>query len=252
MESPTGPVRLRAEFTPEIINLKWYDEDGNRVTVPTTSNSCTYDTSISLPPNPTKTGYKFKGWKVMPDTAIEYIESTGTQWIDTGIKFTSENVKAEITASYNSTCASRGMFGAQNAQYTNSAIVFYNNNLYIGNSYNPGVQVFSSNKATITVTASNGVYSLKIYNGNTITENFSGSVISNSSWLIGNMHLGSNVPYVGCSGKFYSVKLWNNGTLVRDMVPIKDEDGVPCMYDFVTKQKFYNAGTGNFIAGPEI
>ena len=65
LESPTGPVRLRAEYQPETINLNWYDENNNRITVPTNSNTCTYDTSISLPPNPTKTGYKFKGWKVI-------------------------------------------------------------------------------------------------------------------------------------------------------------------------------------------
>ena len=67
LESPTGPVRLRAEFTPEIINLKWYDENNNRINVASASNTCTYDTAISLPTNPTKTGYKFKGWKIVQD-----------------------------------------------------------------------------------------------------------------------------------------------------------------------------------------
>ena len=32
----------------------------------TNSNSCTYGTGINLPTNPTKTGYKFTGWKVVP------------------------------------------------------------------------------------------------------------------------------------------------------------------------------------------
>ena len=61
----TGPANLRAEFTPEVINLKWYN-DGAQVNVPTASNNCTYDTPISLPSNPTKPGYTFKGWKVVP------------------------------------------------------------------------------------------------------------------------------------------------------------------------------------------
>jgi len=52
--------------------------------------------------------------------------------------------------------------------------------------------------------------------------------------------------------KLFYLKIWQNGTLVRDFIPIKDADSVPCMYDFVTKQKFYNAGTGDFIAGPDL
>ena len=71
LNTDTGPVNLRAEFEPEVINLKWYN-DGNQITVPTASNSCTYDTPISLPANPVKPGYKFKGWKVR----LEYDFST--------------------------------------------------------------------------------------------------------------------------------------------------------------------------------
>ena len=37
--------------------------------------------------------------------------------------------------------------------------------------------------------------------------------------------------------------------LTRDFIPVLDLDGVPCMYDQVTKQMFYNSGTGNFLYG---
>ncbi len=66
LNTDTGPVNLRAEFEPEVINLKWYNGD-NQITVPTTSNSCTYDTPINLPTDPVKPGYKFKGWRVLFD-----------------------------------------------------------------------------------------------------------------------------------------------------------------------------------------
>ena len=66
LNTDTGPVNLRAEFEPEVINLKWYN-DGNQITVPTASNSCTYDTPINLPTDPVKPGYKFKGWKLAYD-----------------------------------------------------------------------------------------------------------------------------------------------------------------------------------------
>ena len=53
-------------------------------------------------------------------------------------------------------------------------------------------------------------------------------------------------------GKIYSSKIYNNNVLVRDFIPVLDPYGVPCMFDKVTNQYFYNAGTGDFIAGPVI
>ena len=75
LNTDTGPVNLRAEFEPETINLRWYN--GNtRLTVPNTSNTCIYDTAISLPANPTKPGYKFKGWKIINIlTILDYTEN---------------------------------------------------------------------------------------------------------------------------------------------------------------------------------
>ena len=60
----TGPANLEADWTANTINLEWYNED-TKLTVPTTSNTCTYDGGITLPStNPTKTGYTFRGWQV--------------------------------------------------------------------------------------------------------------------------------------------------------------------------------------------
>lgn len=36
---------------------------------------------------------------------------------------------------------------------------------------------------------------------------------------------------------------------IRDFVPMLDISGTPCLYDRITKQPFYNSGTGSFIAG---
>ena len=81
LNTDTGPVNLRAEFEPETINLKWYNGN-NQITVPTASNSCTYDTPINLPTDPVKPGYKFKGWRVVSPfdfSTLDYtFRSTGT------------------------------------------------------------------------------------------------------------------------------------------------------------------------------
>ena len=54
------------------------------------------------------------------------------------------------------------------------------------------------------------------------------------------------------SFRIYSFSITKNGQLVVNMIPCKDEVGVPCMYDTVRRKTFYNAGTGEFIAGGEI
>jgi hypothetical protein len=57
----------------------------------------------------------------------------------------------------------------------------------------------------------------------------------------------------GLVGSIYYFKIYDNGTLVRDMVPARrNSDGVLGMYDTVTNTFFTNAGTGEFIAGPVV
>jgi len=55
------PHKLNAVFTPNNISLTWKNENGTTIT----TNTCTYGQPISLPANPTKTGYVFTGWSVV-------------------------------------------------------------------------------------------------------------------------------------------------------------------------------------------
>lgn len=55
---------------------------------------------------------------------------------------------------------------------------------------------------------------------------------------------------IGC--RIYSFKMWDmNMNLVRDFIPVR-KGGVGYMYDRVSKRLFGNAGTGDFIVGPDI
>ena len=263
LESPTGPVRLRAEFTPEIINLKWYDEDGNRVTVPTASNSCTYDTSISLPPNPIKTGYKFKGWKVVPYNSIEYLESTGTQWIDTGFKFTGNVVKYDLVYVIPAALQDKTLFGASDNNVNWSGLQYYYGNDGINNQLRNGLYVgglswSATSQDTIGTTY---VYSLTVdrnnltwnrsKNGSTNSGTFTGTVTSNVNVTLFAHNMGNSVVQ-RAAYRVYSFKITQDGVVVRDFVPAKDASGVACMYDKVSGTFFYNAGSGNFTAGPDV
>ena len=48
---------------------------------------------------------------------------------------------------------------------------------------------------------------------------------------------------------FEYCKIWDNNKLVRDFVPVLDTNNVPCLYDKVHRQLYYNQGTGQFLYG---
>lgn len=62
---------------------------------------------------------------------------------------------------------------------------------------------------------------------------------------------------IGCRGgdylrqarfKLYGCKI-DLGQDRRDYVPCTDRNGIPCLFDMVTRRTFYNAGTGDFEYG---
>ena len=59
---------------------------------------------------------------------------------------------------------------------------------------------------------------------------------------------GGTVKIYGGS-RIYSCWIEVDGVLARDIIPVLDWDDVPCMYDKVSGEMFYNAGTGEFLYG---
>ena len=49
--------------------------------------------------------------------------------------------------------------------------------------------------------------------------------------------------------KAYSIKLSRGSAVTNDLIPAVDASGTPCMFDKVSKQPFYNNGSGAFVVG---
>lgn len=47
--------------------------------------------------------------------------------------------------------------------------------------------------------------------------------------------------------RIYSFTISKDGEKIMNLIPALDRNGTPCMYDSVSKQTFYNAGTGEFL-----
>ncbi len=221
--------------------IEWYVGD----TLLSTT-TCESGDNITPPTVPEKFGYHFKKWDgYMP---IEYLESSGTQWIDTGVKGNQDTI---ITTRY---------------QFTNNIDV-HKNRLY-----GAGVSAVSKSMYYIVwenkiVTAFNNEISSSLsedFNKHTLVQNknvfiLDGNIIQTHISSVFttpyNLYLFAayvgNVIYPG-SEKIYSFKIEENSITIRDFIPVLDKNGTPCMFDKVEHKFYYNAGTGKFIAGPIV
>ena len=200
-------------------------------------------------------------WGALPTgyTQLEYIESTGTQYIDTGYTPTtagySANVKFMLTGDtlnnqtiigFNTVLSNvreRMSFGLNGT----ARVVFGYGNGSTEYS-NDGSGVIQLNRLTeINVNFVTSA-SLRI-NG---TEYFSTSTFtranSTSVYL-----MKVNGSEQSSTGRWYSAQIYNqNNELVRNFVPAKNASGVVGMYDTVNNRFYENAGSGSFIAGPTV
>ena len=63
----------------------------------------------------------------------------------------------------------------------------------------------------------------------------------------------ASIYNTGTSIRCYYFKIWDNGTLIRDLIPAKRiSDGVTGLYDIVNDKFYTNAGSGTFTAGPNM
>ena len=183
---------------------------------------------------------------------LEYIESTGTQYIDTGFK-PNQDTRISTTADFPSSgTAWRWLYGGRTSANSNSlGFLRADNNAYrfdYASSINTlttkltGKFIIDSNK--------NKCY---INNELVFTATYTPFTSSANIYIFNCNDNGVLHSSTGTSAKLYSCKIYENGTLVRDFVPVKRTSDNQCgLWDKVTKAFYPNAGTGTFTAGPTV
>lgn len=190
-------------------------------------------------------------------TELEYIQSTGNQFIDTGYipratytKYELGFMRTGISTSWSPIINSEEdvRFGIVCRKNTDSNY----GSCWAGSSssYRDRDFPISSNVKYNIVFDKTGIE----LNGTKYS--FSGTVTSaTGSWstMINHRHKSASGYSDEYSlGRWYYLRIYDNGTLKRDFVPCKDKSGVVCMYDKVDKKYYYNIGSGSFTAGPEV
>ena len=191
-------------------------------------------------------------------TQVEYIQGTGTQYIDIGSKMYN-NSEIELCFSFDVIQQDCSIFGSRD-----SATV---NNFEIASSY-PAFPLYLDfgNYNTSRATYNNPVINTKYIC--TISKSLRAVYDENRTLLARNTTLISadNVTRLyarifdtagGFStnklkGKVYYCKIWEDGVLVRNMIPCINQSNVAGMYDTVNGGMYTNAGTGTFNVGSVV
>lgn len=167
-------------------------------------------------------------------TKLAYIQSTGTQYIDSGLALNKSD------------------------SYTYSILAQFSNDAYGGaNGYMQFMSgIASGSKATIKVVYDGETHVECIYVDDTQksqedwTSTYSGVNVKIGILKMGDENNGwfSGTPQIG---KIFALTILNGGNLIRDFVPCVNASGAVGLYDLVGRKFYGNAGTGVFT-GSEV
>ena len=254
----TGTANVEINWEPNTIGLNWYDGD-TKLTVDNSAQSCVYDGTITVPPAPTKLGYTFNGWKVIPVPGgckrIEYIESTGRQYIDTGLTTAPGTLEIKVISDVNFPNINNSPETSNGSRCfyissPNAGLQVYLNGGHIYNQVNL-ISIQANTDYIIETVTTAKTRDLTI-NGVYRHDSFSRSITDNAPiYTFGSPNYAGEVDG-GIKVKMRNQKFYVNSNLVRDFIPVLDKNNVPCLWDKITGQFFYNAGTGSFVAGPVV
>lgn len=174
---------------------------------------------------------------------VDYIESSGTQYIDTGFK---PNNNTRVVVDVHGTKAGTyAVFGARRGTTSQSFTVWMINSSTFRSDFH------SSQNSVNVASVLNRIVIDKNKNvcrfGDISTTNSNETFQAPINLFLFAVNNNGEPEGRNFSGRLYSCQIYDNDTLIRDYTPALDPDGVACLYDKVSGQYVYNSGTGSFI-----
>jgi hypothetical protein len=181
---------------------------------------------------------------------VEWLESTGTQYIDIGYK-PNNTTEIEIKVKVNSFIGDyTTIYGSRNANNSQFFLLISNVSKNVSFIYN------QSDSGTVTTVNALDTLIIKqkkaeCYINNNLLYTFPSSTFQS----LYNMYLfrtnNSDAGQYPTLSNMYYCKIFDNNVLIRNLIPCKRIiDNVAGMYDTVNNVFYTNAGTGTFISGP--
>ena len=187
-------------------------------------------------------------------TELEHIQGTGTQYINIGRAMYNYS-ELELCFSFDEIQQDCSIFGSRQSSEKNNFEIASSNNFPIYLDFGS----YSTSRASYNNAAINTKYVCTISKSLRAIYDENNTLLARNTDLI---YADNTTPsnarifdtFNGFSsnklkGKVYYCKVWENGVLVRNMIPCKNSSNVVGMYDLVNAEFYTNAGTGSFIAG---
>ena len=189
------------------------------------------------------------GTSILPDgyVQLEYIQSSGTQYIDTGFN-PNQNTRfvadVEIVSVQNAQ-----LFGARIASASSAFNMLVSSKTGGRDDYGTTVLNFTTTSERWKIDKNKNVTMVNDVSVSHGVETFQTTC---SIFINAVNNNGTPMSTTTASAKWRTVQIYNNGVLSQNFIPCKNPSGVVGLYDVVNSQFYSNVGTGSFIAGPEI
>ena len=198
-----------------------------------------------------------KGGSRLPSgyTELEYIQSSGTQYIDTGIKpnqDTSIEIEA-IPSAVGETYLGEGFCPyAAGVSNNDSAFECYTSQDQYEFDYDGQIAYLATATVgdVLKINHSKNVVSLTVNGADVYAQIFEYKSFESPYTLT--LFARHRASLVYSKGKIKKCKIKSGDTLVRDFYPAKSINGTVGLYDIVNDVFYTNAGSGTFTAGNEI
>lgn len=179
-------------------------------------------------------------------TELEYIESTGTQYIDTKY-ICSNDTKIEINFVISNFDTRNALFGVIDSN-VGTGSYFYS---WI---YNKKLQLrFGAGGKTMSAELETGQRYVLIQGKQKASVNdvelggWSNALTATTNSIFLMALRNNTAASYQFKGRIYSFKIYENDILVMDLTPVLDSSKVPCFYDKISNEFLYNKGTGKFL-----
>ena len=194
---------------------------------------------------------------ILPEeyTQVEYIESNGTQYIDTGVNADDINYAFDIDFYGYETQPKQysRIFG-----YQRSGGIFLGNKFWYGNNTNinctDSLEIFNDERHSVFANKDYAIVDNVKYNLNTPPTSLTWNTFPKIA-IFGAFEGGTGAIRNDSLSKIklYGFKIYHNNNLIRNFIPaIRNNDNEVGLYDLVTNSFFTNRGTGSFIHGDII
>lgn len=183
-------------------------------------------------------------------TKLEYLQSSGTQCINTEIYPTENAVIESVISRPSGTTLSGAVYGCGNVRSTGypGVNLFINGNVFayrFGNTaLATAVKMEYEKKYNTALAFKKLTVNDEIYTTSAETR---WEDMKEPLYLFCRRYPNENANLIN-NARIHEIKIHEQGVVI-DLVPCLDADGVPCMFDTVKRKTFYNAGTGDFLWG---